>query len=229
MSACAQFSEALLARCDGARRSEAWRRTRTADGRASRGSIAHKAAAAALPCGSSCSLPPVAGGLTPHAQRRMRRLDGPRVDSRLRRGDFARMPESPPSPSDVDGGAAAASGPNTSMIGNGAGERMDGSMESKRRPGTPYVLGGGSCTASRRFVLRIEGPRFSSRRSMSGDSPALESIDASDFKAAITGERPGGPLAGAPLSGPMRARIGRCPGSAKAPASMATPRKGLGP
>ena len=47
--------------------------------------------------------------------------------------------------------------------------------------------------------MRIAGPRLSSRRSMSGDSPKPEPVDASGFKIAIAAARFNEPLVGALL------------------------------
>ena len=56
--------------------------------------------------------------------------------------------------------------------------------------------------------MRIAGPRFSSRLSMSGDSPLPEGVDASSFKIAIAAARFNERLVG-PLLARVRARLSR--------------------
>ena len=68
----------------------------------------------------------------------------------------------------------------------------------------------------REFMLRIaRRPGLSSRRSMSGDSPAPEPVDASGLKIAIAAARFNGPLVDALLGrGPQGACRGRASGTA---------------
>ena len=80
------------------------------------------------------------------------------------------------------------------MNDDGTVARLGDIVEFKRRFGLRMISIADAGAPPREFMLRIAAPRFSSRRSMSGDSPAPEPVDASGLRIAIAAARFNGPL-----------------------------------